>query len=173
VDPAVWKQQRLAYNVERRTLVAQCHSLVEFLLDFDCVWEKRPMSVTNVWVNTSLRWKDIPITTGNVPKYRFQGPNQPAREYELDTDPQKIRELAKSDAARTSLWDATVAHLKGVTMDSLLQSFEDDVRPYLLMRFGESETNRKLDFYFGSGDRIGFLRVLADPSVTAASMAAV
>jgi len=157
VDPAVWKKQRLAYNIEGRSRVARCVVLIDFILDFVLTWGQ---TITGEWEVRQIRWPAFPLTPGAPPRFRYSEAGGPAREFALDSELRRVRELASRPADVEALAKAVDNLITQVGLDALTQTFDHDIRPYLSQRFSEAEMNRRTDFYFGEpGRNDGFIHL--------------
>jgi hypothetical protein len=157
VDPGVWKKQRLAYNIEGRSRVAHCMVLIDFILDFVLKWDQ---AITGEWEARQTRWPSFPLTPGAPPRFWYVEAGGPKREFALDSDLRKVRELASRPADIEALDKAVNGLIGQVGLDALTQAFDREIRPYLAARFSEAEMNRRTDFYFGQpGRNNGFIHL--------------
>jgi hypothetical protein len=167
---ALWRQQRLAYNLERRRRVTRVGALTNLLLDFAFVTTRKPYS--DDWRVESVRWNELPIDAGPPPKFLFHDAGGITREYVLDPAPETVRRLADDQACSETLNILVAEKLKNLGESSLVKLFNEEVRPYLLERFGEHGVNQKADFYFGAASRKdGFLYVLLGEAAKGATAA--
>jgi hypothetical protein len=73
-----------------------------------------------------------------------------------------LRVVASRSGDVAALTREVEALVGRVGLKELSRIFEDDVRPYLSIRYGDGEAARKTDFYFGSpGSKDGQIHSLA------------
>lgn len=156
-DEDTWKQHRLAYNVEKRRRVVRVQGLMDFVLDFVLIWEPRP---GGVWKPVASRWKDFPVTVEVPPRFHFRDASGTERDFELDPDPRKVRDLADTPTYYNVLRDKVVEIVRTLGEQELNRLYEHEVRQYLEAR--DRETSRaKKEYYFGkAGERDGLIHQL-------------
>jgi hypothetical protein len=157
IDTSVWKQHRLAYNIEKRRHVARLKGLINFVLDFGLIWELRR---GGIWQPKSLRWNDLPVTLDFPPHFRCNDANGNSREFELDSSAESVRGLAKSPVFYNVLRDKLKQLVEQKGEQELYQLFEGEVKQYLEERDGgTSELKQK--WYFGkAGEEDGLIHGL-------------
>jgi hypothetical protein len=155
-DPAIWLQQRLAYDIRRRARVAQFRALVDFVLDFAVIWGE----AHGEWRPAGVRWSGFPVDVQMPPRFQYKDAGGLTREFRLDTDPRLIRDLAENQAQLDALSRAVTQQVRDLGEERLSRTFDEEIKAYLTARWPE-QLGRKTEAYFGSpGKRNGLIHSL-------------
>ena len=151
----VWRQQRVAYDVESRGLVKHITELMHFVNDFVVMWDK---DVSDEWRIKGLRWEDFPVEAGRPLRFSYTESSGVPRDFPLDAEPRHLRQLAQQKPHVQALHDAVRRRVHAEGEDGLVTLWRAEINPYLARRYKPPEVAAKADFYFGTaGERNGLL----------------
>jgi len=159
VSSLVWQQQRSAYNLDVQGRLGLCRTLADFVLDFGVAWRYSPERQR--WEPQAARWEAIRISPAGRPQFTFRDSQGAVQTWEVSTDLPNLRQLVLRgllEPVKAAI--AEVVRSKG--SDKFNYLFQDEVKPYLVLRYGESEARRREQLYLGSQNQRGLVSELAE-----------
>lgn len=147
---ASWREQRLAYGIDRRERRIKLVGLVDFCVDFGLRWMEQP---SGALMPVSVRWPELPLTLEDPPQFRYTHQGVP-RQVRLSSSEESLGELSKNAAAADALAHAVVAVVRTKGREELARIYRDEIMGTLQRRLRtESDLVRRTDYYFGDEDR--------------------
>jgi hypothetical protein len=147
MDPQVWRQHRLAYNIQKRSRISRLRGLVDFTLNFGLVWEKTGTQ----WKPAKTRWPQLSVSLDTPPVFSYE---ENGRLWELELDPNNIPRMEQIAERRTNLsafYESVKAAVGTTTRESLLSIYRTEIRPRMKAG-GKSveQLDQMTDYYFGN-----------------------